>query len=341
MTLQKTYKKSGLSVQQARGKTFVLAIILALLFCAIPWEEFRIIEFSDRERYAASLVEQRGRLEYLEITSVSQIFTSEILWHYSVREILYWFELLPNELFLGISFISTFSIFYFVIANANSSAYLLLLLNPLFIDLCFSQFRFSLSLVLWMWALKFSSRVPKATFCLLAFSIHTAILILLIINTVVSVLDSRNFRKMCTRRFLNISETKIVISVLVFTVLMLSFALGPFRVIILEYFGDRRASYGGLGSSVLFTSYWIVCGLVLLFLKIKSPKQKNLMYFTVLALVGCLSGFLDGSTTRLLAASLPFFAVSISKLQKTKLKTSLIFGYICYSLVHWKYWSIL
>ena len=122
----------------ARGVRLASALTLAITLWSVDWVELRGVEFEDLENYVRGFTTGAYNVGS-DGASIVQWYANEYLWsvvvyqlaeHFTVPDIFSWFTLF-----------ALISMTAYVALKATHPIYLLLLVHPAFIDLCFSQTR--------------------------------------------------------------------------------------------------------------------------------------------------------------------------------------------------------
>lgn len=309
-----------------------ISLLLSLLFAfgvaVIPWEQVHGTSFVDREVYLSFFNAAPEVPISFEIFSVLAYVVNEQLWSQSVR----WLNTVPGlslpEIFGLITFASTFSYAYFVSSRIGPFA-ILLLVNPLLIDLVYSQLRMSLAMVFLLTA--YSCRKPIVIVILAAVAcmLHTAsfLFIFMILSIIFSV-------RLAVRYDLSRFSSYVLV---VWTGFLIALMVGPLRVIILEYLGDRRAVYEAPSTSWSYASIWIfILGAACIQTKMFFRDHTNAIALTFLA-VYTFCTFFSVYGLRFLSAALPFFIVALCRFNVIE-RSLVILLFAAYSVLQWLYW---
>ena len=309
-----------------------LSICFSLVYISIPWAEIRNRDFTDYQRYVDILESLNVDDIYKVYTALDLIkaFTNEVLW-WKLISFIYGITQDGEMVFTLISFFVIFTYFLFLIKRTTVLNVIIILFNPLIIDLIFSQVRsaFAFSLIL----ISYSFIKNKFFFIgfLLVVFIHSAMALILFIFFILW--------------FLVKSKNKYIVKDGIFSWL-LGFGVAFFIVFgstyVLGRIEDRRADYGSdvtQSSTVVYALYWLLLGAVLAF---KSEiMNKELLLFRVVGIfVSSLFFFLcffDFYGSRFLALLLPLFliaALNVKYLNTMMIKSS----YLLYMTLQFYYW---
>lgn len=323
-------------VPSLRHRVVLCAIYTATLAC-IPWpaiwESARGIPMRDRAVYAEQIVTGNLRSDYSQPGSLLAWITDEYLWSHILNFLTRTIGL-PIE--VAFALISAFAISAaaFLILRRARAHYLLLLINPLFIDLTFSQLRIALAMgiLVWLYACGLRSKLLVVTATLFSCAIHTAMVLVLGLFLLSTLVGRRYFTSSRFSQYLALCAAACGSAL----------TLGPLRAAVLAGFGDRRAlvEYDQVQSGLSFYLIWILI-LVLLSANWRLIHLSTCGRFAVAMLwTSLLTAVLGGYADRLLAISLPFFIVASSRIAKDQIWI-LWLGYIGFTGLHWLYWLTL
>jgi hypothetical protein len=305
-----------------------ICFIFSILFTSINWEEVQGLNFVDKSQSLNVLTERTFELN-LNFSFENLLFniTNEQLWNQGIRFLYFDLNIPILTIFYFISFISSFIFSYFILKKTKP-IFLLLLFNPIIIDLFFSQFRFSLSISIFLLGIinydKQKHRWLTFSLWISIMFIHTSSVIFIII----AILDKTLFKN---------TTKKIIIPAVLFG-LIISLMLGPFRTIILTLVDDRRINYEIGSNNLLFSLFWIFYTLILIINMyfFSMTKSRNFILLILLC-VFTFNTFFNIYSLRFLAVAFPFFIVSLISLKK-EIKRPIILLYLLYSLLQWYYW---
>lgn len=310
---------------------YLLIFIFSFFVAFTPWDEIRSIVSIDRSNYYNYFMYETNRLSYIDLISILDFIKNEWFWHYSISFLANVLNL--NLIFNMIGFFTflSFSIFLFKKTNI---LYVFLLVNPLIIDLIYSQLRMSFALIFFISSILLFKRSRIISLILIAISCltHTAMLPFFIIYYLCKyIYDIKNF-----------DNAKVIVATLLG--LFSSLILGPFKNNILLYIGDRRSDYNDevLSSSFLYLSFWVLVLFVFYFqyiiynFKIKFNDSNVLFAVSMLSLI-LLNLFIGGYSTRILAFSLPFIFILIYNFISIY-KILILFLYLIYVFAYFYIW---
>lgn len=310
----------------------LFVILFTIFIVAIPWPDiFQGVNgypFSDRTNYTNHVLNQRNMLEGKVFDSLQSYITEEFLWHFSIGGLINNIGI-PIDLCFGIISFATIYVFSRIIALHVGILGLILLVNPLVIDLAFSQLRMALAAATLGFAyLVRENRSTLSIFlAILTPFIHTASVIFLAIYAAV----------LSTRWIFNRKWQYFEIVALFTVGATVSLLIGPLREFVLSYIGDRRAVYPDVSSTFAYSLFWIS---LIVPLSLSCPRILKYDYvrctFVVLALV-VVNLTHGGYTTRFLAVFFPFIVASIFKIQAS-IALPVILAFVYYTVLQWFYW---
>jgi len=314
-------------------KRWFFVLFFSLIFSLIPWESAwnstHGYNFVDRDVYRDIFLNQPPYGEPCSFFNIVKCMTNERLWDYIVRFFLGQGVRL-EYIFHLVSFfvIATFSRFL-VITNAKIWP-AFFLINPLVIDLAFSQLRLSLALSLLYSAHLAKGRYLKLLLTFCSIFIHTASIIFIAMYFL-AYFSGKNF--------FAARGKVIIIFFLVLTGVLFSLLLGPLRELVLSYIGDRRAKYEyrDLSSSLIYSLFWVgLLALSLLQGRQFLSRVENRFSIIILSLVA-FNIVVSGYSTRFIAASFPAIISYMLNLAR-EYKVIAFSALICYACAQWTFW---
>ena len=304
--------------------TLLLAFTLWLLFISIPWELLRGKEYRDVLQYIQNInmIRNYGFDVLYQKDSLIAMISQEALWGYLLGII----GELPVDPKLALFCISSFSFFtisYFTFKNSDHLIAFFILCNPLMITFVYDQVRSSFAFSIILIALLSKKKHLLIFLMCLSLFIHTAMTIvifgLLLANFVIK------FRPE------NILVKKLIV---VLVALLISFILTHALSIILGAIGDRRAEYTDIQSTKLFGSFWYLALVIVAFSKELSRQTLFMIFLLSLFTFNTLMG---GYGARFLAMLLPFFAITLSNIERNHMKLIFIL-YIYNTFILWLFY---
>lgn len=284
-------------------------------------------EFYDRNVYLESISNPIFVLNGLAGEGGVAFLLREPIWNFGVLY-LHHVAGVPVELiFSCISIISIYS-YSRIVAQRVSTASVLLLFTPIFIDLIFSQLRMALAVSIFFLFVDRSDKLLLLGF-LIASLIHTVVVILFISIIIIRIgkiyIDSGRLGR---RRFEYICIAAGIVC---------SLMLGPLRYWLLSSIGDRRYEYDLSASGVMYASFWIQLLLFILFVKKNNKNIESLglsLFYLTLYVALTFWGVFGA---RFLVIGLPFFIVTIMNFEQS-VKYITCCSYAIYMILLWSMW---
>lgn len=304
--------------------TLLLAFFVWLLFISIPWELLRGKEYRDVLQYIQNInmIKNYGFDILYQKDSLISMISQEIYWGYILAVI----GELPVDPKLALFCISSFSFFiisYFTFRNSDYLIAFLILCNPLMITFVYDQVRSSFAFSIILIALLSKKKYLLILLMCLSLFIHTAMTIIIF-----GLMLSNFLIKLPTE---NILAKKLVV---LLTAFLIAFILTHSLGLILGMIGDRRAEYNDIHSSILFGSFWYIA-LTLVTLSKEISKETLFMIF-ILSLF-TFNTLMGGYGGRFLAIQLPFFAITLSHIERNYMKVIFI-AYIFNNSIQWLFY---
>jgi hypothetical protein len=313
----------------------IAAVIFTVFMVIVPWPSIWLALYhapmEDRRVY-----EQQIASGYLAI----DLGLQSGFWDYILNEYLWgWIlNLLIRD--LGLSSIVAFgAISAFVVYVASKvvvkhahPCFLLLLINPSFVNLAFSQMRIALAwglvcVAYLIWDKFRGTELLSVALLAAACFVHTSMVVFVALLSIAAYSTRRRLRTTPFRSYVE----------LVIAGLLAAALLGPLRVVLLGGLGDRRIDVEYLSSSVNFYIVWLILA-VLLSINWRGAVINAPIAFSVSCLALVIGGlFIDVYVNRVIAIALPFFVVAIARLSYS-LRIVMIAAYLGYNLVYWIYW---
>jgi hypothetical protein len=303
-------------------------LLFAIVFVTVNWELVFGQQFEDRTVY---LFMFQGKpdfdIEFNKDTFFFFLF-NEQLWNKGVRFLNTSMGLTLLEIFSGISFLVAFSYCYFVTSRVGVWG-VIFILNPIFVDLAYSQLRMAAAMVLLL--LVFNLRQTWLRLLLLAtvFFIHTAsflfVMIYLMVHCTIKLSERYNLQGFMSCAFLT------------FGGFIVACFVGPLRVMILEVLGDRRVKYDADASGWAYASIWVLI-LAVSFVQKREffRNYANAVAVTFLSVfVFCTLFSVYG--LRFLSAALPFIFVLLFRFGPIE-RPLMILTFLAFSIFQWIYW---
>ncbi|WP_404417926.1 hypothetical protein [Brevundimonas vesicularis] len=311
---------------------WLVALLFAALYVTVPWPDifFRIYGHAmlDRTVYQIQIESNNLRGDYSGFSDPLSLLTSEYLWSRTLRWLYSDLSLPVSLIFLLISFTSIL-IFSLTLLRTLRWYWLVALVNPLVVDLAFSQLRLALaiSIMLIVYLSVRAGLLRRLVLATASTMIHTAT-VLFVAMYLVSVSASKQVAHLREYRALAMA---------IGTGCLISLAIGPAREIILTQIGDRRAIYVDIASSPLYLSFWIIL-LSILVIRWRAIGGSIEASIAVIVLSLVTSNIFTGSySTRFIAAAFPFIVISMARLDGI-VKPLTVLMFLAYVIFQWFYW---
>lgn len=303
-----------------------LGSIFSLLVIWVPWSELAGRGFEDRLVY----------LEKFSIfDSIPYVGESDGLWSFVVNESLWDIlirslsSFLPlNFVFGFITFLSLISFSYYLLSRHELYS-LLFLVNPLVIDFAFSQLRMALAMSILLIALNLRSKYLIFGVIAIAFMLHTATILIVLMYLFSLALHFR----IVERRF---SVKKVAALLLLFAFLVI-LVIGPFRGLILDAVGDRRAIYNVGASSIPYISIWLLFLIVVIFQRKKFFLSADNLMAVIGVSIFVIATFSGVPGLRFVSSIFPLVVSAILYFDKSFRPIFLII-FNMYVIVQWYFW---
>ena len=312
-------------------------IVFATVTMLIPWVDiFRDVngfDYVDRLVYQSYFEHHYDTVQYKQPTGLIGKISSELLWHSSMRWLITERGISSDYVFGAISLFTLLTFGWLLASHAGVKA-LPLLLNPLVIDLAFSQLRFSLAISLLGAAWILARWAPFAALALALVTpfLHTAATVFLLIIAIVLLTQwaSEQLKRKMAFDILSLAA-------LILCGVVVSLAVGPFREAVLASFDDRRAMYDDISSSLAYSSFWVALAFPLALswdrLRFFSCARFSVVIIAIV-IVNIAHG---GYSTRFLAGSFPLLLATITCMTGWARRATMA-AFVVYSLVQWLYW---
>ena len=335
------------------------SLVMSLIMVWIPWEILKPDVFLDLGVYRNKFMFEISVLIEKNINTFWGFFINEGLWDVLIRYLSTDLGISLDSIF---SFIAFFTIFVFCkyIAVRHGIAAVIFVLNPLVVDFAFSQIRMALAISVFVVAVDVNKSYVKYFLFFVSSLLHTALVLFVGVYFLCMSYFKRN-----KVRVLFFNSPMIFGVIVAFSIF---FVIGPLRVLILNYLGDRRVDYSAGSSTLLYASFWFFYAFVMLLI-IRNKKFVNVgaMMSLIWVLVFLLSTIFGMYGARFLSASYPFIISSMltfltmefknvvyrSSIDgEMKINTVNLLGinvflsifllgmFTIYILVQWRYWFI-
>lgn len=313
---------------EKRFAAFFSALLFASLVSVIDWEAVQGVLFEDRQNFYFVFNSKPDFDIPFSFETVFFHLFNEQLWNKGVRILVADYHLSLDEIFFGVSFLLLFSFAYFV--AVRSKIYIVpLLLNPIVIDLAFSQLRMSMALVFLMIAASSKSKFIITVLFVAGFFIHTATMLFAAlafgIYKVVQYSIKNDYEGFSS--YFSLFSFGFIVALIV----------GPLRSVILEFFGDRRANYDIAASGWAYASFWLLLLAVTMFQRKDFFRNfDNAIAVSMLSTFVFCTGF-GVYGIRFIAASFPMILVSMYRLGHVE-RPFVILAFMSFSIFQWLFW---
>lgn len=308
-------------------RALLTSVIFALIILFTPWESFKENAFFDKSNYLEYALYGTNALEFRSFDSVFSYISQEWLWHFIILNIK---DYMPYEIFFnGVSFISLLSIAYYMLRR-NSLLSILLLINPLIINLVMSQYRISFAMSIVLTAIIFKkNKIIRNLLVAAACLIHTSTVLFVFSYILIVFLNKKLIRRPYLYNFC-----------LIMIGMSISLMLSGFVDVILEAIGDRRTDYAidDLSSSLSYLSFWII-SFILVVINYLNRRFEYLYESVALVVLSniAFNAIFGGYSTRVLAVFFPVIMSTLLHL-KPSYRIPLIFLFFLYSVLQWYFW---
>ena len=317
-----------LRLRQNLPISFLVSLLFGFAVAVMPWEQIHGATFVDREVYFSIFRAAPDISISFELVSLLAYVLNEQFWSQSIRWCHSALGMSLPEIFAVITFASTFSYAFFISSRVGPLA-IILLVNPLLVDLVYSQLRMSLAMVFLLAAYSCRQLVLVILFASIACFLHTAsfLFIFMTLSIVFSV-------RLAERYDLSRISSYVLI---VWTGLLIALIVGPLRGIILENLGDRRAVYDAPATTWSYASIWVfILMAACIQTKLFFREHTNAIALTFLSVYTFCTLF-SVYGLRFLSAALPFFIVALCRFGTIE-RSLVILLFAAYSVLQWLYW---
>lgn len=309
--------------------SFVWAVAVATLYILIPWESMSTRpKFADIDNYLA-MIRLVASEQLSEVENIFSWFFSEPGWTLILRPIALYADD-PLQGLLLISWLSAIVFLWFMHRFAGSMLALIVIFNPLVIDLVFSQVRSASALALLLMSFGCRNRLLKLVVVLYACTVHSVSLILIGCYVVAVALECSSMLQ--TRIFKGIACIGVAV--------VLAWALSYGRESLFSAVGDRRAEYDVDPGSVLFVSFWMFWALTETVARSKLFRCPWHWSEGIVIMLFSLAFFMSAFSTngiRFISLALPLLACTLS-LARPALKFAGTTALIVHQTVQFVYW---
>lgn len=264
-------------------------------------------------------------VDYIESFTVVTYFTQEFLWNFALAYLNRDLGLTTDQIFY---FISTLVLwrFSYEVAQRVGWLYSALLVNPLVVDLAFSQLRIALaiSIMSFLWRGTYG-RLLTVVGYLVCTSIHTSSILFGVMHLVANKIDAPSRKGLVA---------------LCVTGLMIAVAIGPLKDLLLGSINDRRVEASDMSSSPLYLSYWIFFWGMLVVRWKSTMYSFDSRYALIILSIAASNLLFTGYPTRFIAVAFPYLIIAMYEPQWRPLRL-LIPAFVPYMAFQWMYWFLL
>ena len=292
----------------------------------IPWVDIQGREFEDTANYIFRIVYLKEGGTEANLTGIKWLL-DEPVWKFILLALGEIFDDYRLSLYF-ISFISM--IFYgsFFFRRVEFYVVMILLLNPMSVNLFIEQVRITLAFGLLLFAYDLPSKYLKMFVALIAFCIHASMPIFI---GVYYILHYANQRVEARKYYL------IALGIALGMALFMKFGLDA----ILTAVGDRHAGYGDIsaGSSVAYSIVWFMIAFIISVFAIFDYEDERVIagYAIVFMSFFFFGSILGVFAQRYVAVIMPIIIISIGYLPR-HLKQGTYLLLFAYDLLMFKYW---
>lgn len=307
----------------------LISIVVSLFLSLMPWDKLRGAEYYDRSVYVNYIDNVSNKINWFDFDGILTKITFEYGWHLFLKYCTEVLQLNSTIILFIISFLIFFCSSIFVIKRHGYWAFVFLL-NPVFIDFCYSQMRLAFTMALIYIAYYFRTQKNLIYIPLLAVTpfIHTSSVLFIFLFAAATYIEKLKFPE-------NIGKTNLAI-ICGFVVAILT---GPLMSIILGGIGDRRAEYADFGSPILYMAFYLVLFPYFLLKGYLEKSDKNFTFYFAIMILSliALNTVFSGYSSRFLAATFPII-ISALLAVKGKEKPLILISYIAFTSLLWIFW---
>lgn len=326
-------KTPSISLSKTKSYNLIFSLTLAFFLSIIPWESLRSIEYYDRANNSRYIDLYLNKIHWFDYSSWLSKITYEWGWHYFLNFMITTFSFNSTIILFLIALFHLTVAIYLIISIKNYYT-VLLLINPVYIDFFMSQSRLCFAITFLYLSLMLFNKKKILSILLvsIALMIHT--------STALFTLIFYSSIYLSKSRLINLNY-KIIIAILIG--LVSAIVTGPYMSVILSAIDDRRAEYSDMSPSILFSLYWVLLFVYLIFkFLVNKISYRNTFYFyislSILTLI-FVNIFTSGYSSRFIAASFPLLVLLISDYINRK-EFLIVYAYIIATMLHWFLWQV-
>jgi hypothetical protein len=292
----------------------------------IPWVDILGREFADTANYIFRITYMKEGGKEAEL-SIMQMILDEPVWRGIVFLLGITFEDYRFALYV-ISFIAMILYGSFFFRRVEFYVIIILLLNPMSVNLFIEQVRISLAFGLLLVAYDIDSKRIQTFFALMAFFIHASMPIFI---GVYFILNYYNKKVEARKYYL------IALGIALGMALFMKFGLDA----VLTAVGDRHAGYGDIsaGSSIAYSISWFMIALsISVFANFEHEKERVIAGYAIVFMTFFFFGSILGVyAQRYVAVIMPIIIIAIGYLPPHIKQGTYLFMF-AYNLFMFKYW---
>lgn len=326
-------KFPSLLVSKVKFYKLIFSLILAFILAIFPWESFRATAYVDRANNSRYIDLYLNKIHWFDYSTFLSKITYEWGWHYFLSFMIDVFSFNSSIILFLVAFFHLTVAIYLIFLTKKYYV-VLLLINPIYIDFFMSQSRLCFGITfLYLSIFIFNKyRLVSIALICIAITIHTSTaLFSLIFYSGVYLTKSQ---------ILSVSYKRTLAIVIGFVSAVVT---GPYMSVILSTLDDRRAEYSDMSPSILFSLYWVLIFVYIVFKSlVNRSSQKDSFYFYIsLSIVTLVfvNMFTSGYSSRFVAASFPLLVLLISD-YINKNEFFLVYIYLVATLLHWFLWLV-
>lgn len=292
----------------------------------IPWVDILGREFADTANYIFRITYMKEGGKEAEL-SIIQMILDEPVWRGILFLLGITFEDYRFSLYV-ISFIAMVLYGSFFFRRVEFYVIIILLLNPMSVNLFIEQVRISLAFGLLLVAYDIKSKQIQAFVALMAFFIHSSMPIFI---GVYFILNYYNKKVEARKYYL------IALGIALGMALFMKFGLNA----VLTAVGDRHAGYGDIsaGSSISYSISWFMIALsISIFANFEHEKERVIAGYAIVFMTFFFFGSILGIyAQRYVAVIMPIIIIAIGYLPSHIKQGTYLFMF-AYNLFMFKYW---
>ena len=314
-------------IKEQNYRVWLLAFLYAGIYVfLIPWVDIIGKEFEDTANYLFRIIYlQEGGTE-AHYSGIKWLL-DEPVWRFIILALGETFNDYRLSLYF-ISFIGMLLYGSFFFRRVEFYVVMILLLNPMSVNLFIEQVRITLAFGLLLFAYDLSSKYLKIVIALIAFMIHASMPIFI---GIYFILYYYNSRVEARKYYL------ITVGIALGMALFMKFGLNA----ILTAVGDRHAGYGDIagGSSIAYSIVWfMIASIIAIFANFENDEERIFAGYAIVFMSFFFFGSIFGIYgQRYVAVIMPIIIIAIGYLPPHIKQGTYLFMF-SYSLLMFKYW---